>query len=76
MYVYNENCVSHKIKWNRFEQNSDRQGYNTWQRVDHYSKFYKTDIFKQSVNNKGIKLHNNLSCHLKIWRPHNFLEEN
>lgn len=72
MYVYNKNCVFHTIKRNRFEQNSERHGYNTWQRVDHQSKFYKTDILKQSVNNIGIKLHNNLSCHLNIFKTTQF----
>jgi len=72
MYVYNESCVFHTIKWNSFEQNSERHSYNMWQRVDHQSKFYKTDIFEQNVNNMGIKLHNNLSCHLKIFKTTQF----
>jgi hypothetical protein len=54
------------------EQNSDRRGYNTWQRLDRQSKFYKTYIFKQSVNNGWIKIHYNLSRHLKILKTTQF----
>jgi hypothetical protein len=50
------------------EQNSDRHGYNTQQISDLQSKFCRTDIFKQSLNNMEIKIYNNLPSHLKILK--------
>lgn len=62
--------IVHYIKSNisRFEQSSNREYYNTQQKSDLESMLHRTDIFKHSVSNTGIKLHNNLPSHLKILK--------
>jgi hypothetical protein len=69
MYVNKMEIVNYiKLNISMFEQNSNRGDYNTQQRSEPESMLYRIYIFKQSVSNIGIKLHNNLPSHLKILR--------
>jgi hypothetical protein len=47
------------------EQNAQIHKYDTWRRLDLYIHFCKTDLFRTSVINRGIRLHNKVPYYIK-----------
>jgi hypothetical protein len=54
-----------KVNMRGLKQNLDGHDHNTRHRSDFQTQFCRTDIFKRSVNNVGVKLYNKLPNYLK-----------
>jgi hypothetical protein len=59
--------IIYHIKLNKegLKRNLTRHDHETRHRLDFQTQFYRTDIFKKSINNMGIKVYNKLPNHLK-----------
>jgi hypothetical protein len=67
MCVYNGNYIQYYILLRKEELKWNLTGHDheTRHRLDFQTQFCRTDIFKKSVSNMGIKLYNKLPNYLK-----------
>jgi hypothetical protein len=74
MCVYNGNYTHIKLNKEELKRNSTRHDHETLHRLDFQTQFCRTDIFKKSINNMGIKLYHKLRNYLKNLRIQNLLK--